>query len=92
MREVEEVFLKKFQMMPSDWIKVSVALRDIITVIPTYRLPVVPELRVKRNLHILAAAELCNAQYIITGDRDLLELGQYKTIPIIKVADSISII
>ena len=89
MGEIEAVLLTKFKVLPSEWMVTSEALRDTLQIVPISFLPAVPELRDGRDLHILAAAELCAADYIISGDKDLLVLGKYKNIPIIKVGDFI---
>ncbi len=88
--ETEEVLIVKFRVFPSEWIMISEALRNALVVIPTPVVPEVPELRSKRDLHILAAAELCAADYIVSGDKDLLALGWYKSIPIIRANDFVS--
>jgi len=92
MQEVEEVLLRKFRVLPPEWIMISEVLRDTLIVIPTSQLPPVPELRDTRDFHILAAAELCGADYIVSGDQDLLILGEYKNIPITKVSDVIELL
>lgn len=91
MAEVEEVLLRKFKVLPPEWVMVSEVLRDTLGVVPTPNLPEVPELRDQRDRHILAAAEFCNADYIISGDNDLLVLGQYENIPIITVNEFIEV-
>ncbi len=89
MQEIEEVLLRKFQVTPAEWMMIAEVLRDTLVVVPTSKVPKVTELRDTRDLHILASAELCSADYIISGDHDLLILGQYKSIPIMKASDFI---
>lgn len=91
-QEIETVLLKKFKVLPAEWIMISEALRDFLTVMPIQELPQVPELWDTRDVHILAAAELCAPDCIVSGDRDLLVLNQYKNIPIIKASDFIQLI
>lgn len=43
----------------------------------------VPELRDPKDLKILAAAVASNAEALITGDSDLLVLGEFQGIPIL---------
>jgi putative PIN family toxin of toxin-antitoxin system len=90
MQETENVLLTKFKVLPSEWITISELLRNTLVVVPTHVVPEVHELRDKRDLHILAAAELCAADYIISGDKDLLALGWHKTIPIIRANDFVN--
>ncbi len=89
MAEIENVLISKFAVSPSEWIIIAGAIRDNLTIIPIPELPSVPELRDQRDLHVLAAAELCTADFIISGDKDLLVLGHYKNVPIITASDFI---
>jgi putative PIN family toxin of toxin-antitoxin system len=41
---------------------------------------------------VLACADVSNAEYIITGDLDLLALRSYRTIPIVSVTDALRIV
>ncbi|MDO8471542.1 MAG: putative toxin-antitoxin system toxin component, PIN family [bacterium] len=87
MDEVEATLMKKFGVLTPEWLVIAEALRDSLTVIPTQKLLSVPKLRDKRDLHILAAATHCLADCIVSGDKDLLVLGEYKNIQIMKVND-----
>lgn len=49
----------------------------------------VPELRDRKDLHVLAAAQAAVADLIITGDKDLLILGSFVGIPIIDPAEAV---
>lgn len=89
MSEVEETLITKFGVSASEWLVIAEALRDSLTIIPASELFLVPKLRDMRDMHILAAATDCAADCIISGDKDLLVLGTYKTIPIMKVGDFI---
>jgi putative PIN family toxin of toxin-antitoxin system len=52
-------------------------------------LSLTPELRDPKDLKILAAAVGAGADAIVTGDKDLLVLGVFKSIPIIDVAEAL---
>lgn len=87
MQEIEDVLLRKFRVTTTEWMLIAEVLRDTLSIVPTTKVLTVSNLRDKRDIHILAAAELCAADYIISGDQDILVLGQYKNIPIIKASD-----
>jgi putative PIN family toxin of toxin-antitoxin system len=87
MEETEEVLQRKFKVSPAEWILISEVLREMLVVVPTPDLPNVSELRDKRDLHVLSAAEQCSADFIVSGDKDLLTLGQYKGVHIITASD-----
>lgn len=89
MGEVEVALVTKFDVSTPEWLVIEEALRDSFTVIPTQKRLSVPKLRDKHDRHILVAATHCQADCIVSGDKDLLVLGKYKTIPIIKVSDFI---
>lgn len=44
-------------------------------------------LRDPKDLYLLALAETIDADYIVTGDADLTDIGQYQLTKIIKLAD-----
>lgn len=48
--------------------------------------------RDKNDMHILAAAAISKSDYIVTGDTDLLALGQIKNIDIVKTQKMLSLI
>ena len=48
-----------------------------------------PELRDSKDLKILAAAVGAHAEAIVTGDNDLLVLGSFQGIPIIRVEEAL---
>jgi uncharacterized protein len=55
------------------------------TVTPAVRLDVIKE--DPPDDRVLECAVSSGADYIVTGDKDLLRLGQYDAIPIVSVAD-----
>ncbi len=83
MQEVESILLRKFKSGPADWQVISLILRESLTIIPTPHPRKVDGLRDIRDSHILEAALLCKADYIVTGDKDLLVLTEYKGIEIL---------
>jgi uncharacterized protein len=50
------------------------------------------ELRDPDDLHILACAVAAEADAIVTGDNDLLALGSFEGIPIIKAAEALKLL
>ena len=51
----------------------------------------IPELRDPKDYHILAAALSANADVLITGDQDLLVLGNFRGILIMKPTDFLNL-
>ena len=51
-----------------------------------------PELRDPDDAHVLACALAARAETIVSGDADLLSLGNYKNIPIVNAAAALRII
>jgi len=49
-------------------------------------IPIPPELRDPKDLMVLAAAVGGGADAIVTGDKDLLALGEFRGIPILDVS------
>lgn len=45
------------------------------------------EIRDPKDLYLLSLAESIEADYIVSGDTDLLELGQHKTTKMLRLAD-----
>jgi len=60
-----------------------------IVISPTVQLAV-PELRDRKDLHVLCAAQVAAVDYIITGDKDLLSLKSFVEIPIVDPAEAVS--
>lgn len=85
--EIEAVLILKFHLLPQELTVITDALRNNLTVVPVMNLPSVSALRDKSDLHILAVADITAVDYIVSGDKDLLILGDYKKIPIINVND-----
>jgi predicted nucleic acid-binding protein len=52
----------------------------------------VPELRDPDDAHVLACALAARAEMIVSGDADLLALGNYKNIPIVNAVAALRII
>ena len=86
--EVEEALLSsKFGVLPEEWETIEEALRDTVAVVTVVVFPVVKSLRDTRDLHILAAAQMCEANIIVSGDNDLLVLREYRSTPIMNPAN-----
>jgi uncharacterized protein len=84
--EIREVLLIKFAWSEGE---VNAALSQLndcsVHVTPTEALDAVPD-DVNDN-RILECAVAAQAEFIVTGDNDLLRLGQFRNIRILKVAD-----
>lgn len=89
--EIKEVLLNKFKLTIEEWTIVMEVLNEVLNIIPVVELPKVSKLRDMRDLHILAVAELCEPDYILSGDLDLLVLESYKDIPILKPSDFLAV-
>ncbi len=89
LREVEGVLVKKFAVEPFEWLAIAESVNDFLSAIPTPDTFLFPELRGNRDLHILAAADVCNASVIVSGDKDLLVLKSYKKTVILSPAESL---
>jgi putative PIN family toxin of toxin-antitoxin system len=90
MREVKEKLCSprgEFAISPEQWSTVNTAIQDNFKVTAVTQLPKVPALRDQEDLHILAAADICHAAVIVSGDKDLLSLKYYKKIPVVTVSD-----
>jgi putative PIN family toxin of toxin-antitoxin system len=88
--EMAEVLSRKFNFPPE---AVEEARRRIQTmartVTPSVRLDVVKE--DPPDDRVLECAVSSGADYIVTGDKDLLRLGRYDAIPIVSVADFLEV-
>jgi uncharacterized protein len=65
---------------------VMMVVRLAVTIVRIERLEI-PELRDPKDGMIIASAVAGNAEFIITGDRDLLVLSQFSGIPILSPTD-----
>lgn len=82
MKELVDVLKKDFQ-TPNDIIEEELNLvNSIATIIDNYEL--LDVVRDEKDNHVLSCAIKINADYIITGDNDLLELKQYENTRILK--------
>lgn len=80
--ELTDKLLNKFELDQTLFDEVQTLLLEKVTIVtPTNKIPQV--CRDKDDNHILQIAEFVKADFIITGDKDLLELNSYNTIPII---------
>jgi putative PIN family toxin of toxin-antitoxin system len=81
--ELEKQLQKKFNLSEKEVKEVSGLIRKV-SLIAEYDYNIIPKVcRDPDDNHILAAAEVLNVDYIITGDNDLLELKKYKGISIV---------
>lgn len=63
--------------------------REVSLVIEPAALSLPASLRDPDDVHVLACAVAVAADAIVTGDRDLLALGQFENIPIIEVKEAL---
>jgi len=79
--ELEDIIFKKFPIFIKDFEKISKLLKKKIRIInPKISINIV---RDKADNRVLEAAVDGKCQYIITGDKDLLDLKKYKQIYIV---------
>ena len=84
--EVRRVLRDKFAWMDEEIITALADLADFTTLVhPTQTLDAVPS--DPDDNRVLKCAVAGNSSYIVTGDNDLLQLGSYEGIRIVKVAD-----
>jgi uncharacterized protein len=77
---------KKIQSLNFTKEQLLIGTREISSIYPITELNV-PELRDPDDNIILATAIASKADFLITGDQDLLTLGKYQQIPIITATD-----
>jgi putative PIN family toxin of toxin-antitoxin system len=87
LKEFEQVFIKKFSAAKSETRDALRLLSEALSsiVIPSQRVEGI--CRDREDDAILACALSAEADYLVTGDADLLELGIFKRIKIIKPRD-----
>ena len=84
--EVEDVLARKFDWPPEDIAEARRRLRQLArTVTPAVQLEVIIDDPPYNR--ILECAVSAGANYIVTGDKDLLRLGRYDSIKILSVSD-----
>ncbi len=64
-------------------------LSEEVTIVSPAPLPLPPELRDPKDLPVLACAVTARAAAIVSGDEDLLSLGFFQGIPIIKAREAL---
>lgn len=82
LREVESVLIKKFPDIP--YRRVRDILRDVLSyshLVITEKLTI-PELRDLKDIAVMACAVSAGADYLVTGDKDLLSLKEFRGIKI----------
>jgi putative PIN family toxin of toxin-antitoxin system len=84
--EVEDVLRRKFGFSPGEMAETTARLKAIArTVTPSVQVHIIKE--DPDDNRILECAVSAGADYIVTGDKDLLRLGRYDAIAIVTVAD-----
>jgi putative PIN family toxin of toxin-antitoxin system len=87
LKELETVLLKKLSATKGETRQVLRILAEAISALVQ---PAQPESRICRDQdddHILACAIAVNADYLVTGDSDLLELREFRGIRIVSPRD-----
>jgi uncharacterized protein len=88
--EMADVLARKFNASPDEIAESRAVIKEAArTVTPTVTLDVVKEDPADNK--ILECAVTAGSEYIVTGDKDLLRLGQYDAIRIINVSDFLEI-
>lgn len=85
--ETEEVLRKKFKLLPSEISSVCALLKEAASEILHKIDPVSPIYRDPDDDKVLACASEANADYIVTGDEDLLVIKQYSRTVIVTPRD-----
>ncbi len=64
-------------------------VRAVARLVPTISIPAPAGLRDPDDVHVLACAVAAEADATVTGDNDLLTLGSFEGIPIIRAAEAL---
>lgn len=64
-------------------------LAEEVTIVSPALLPLPPELRDPKDLPVLACAVAARADAIVSGDKDLLTLGSFQSIPIMNAVEAL---
>jgi uncharacterized protein len=84
--EIQRVLRMKFLWQEAQLDALSIRLEKFTRrVHPTFTLDVVPA--DPDDNRVLECAIAASSQFIVSGDNDLLQLGQYRSIQIVRVAD-----
>jgi putative PIN family toxin of toxin-antitoxin system len=87
LRELETVLLKKISATKGETRQVLRILAEAISALVQPAQPVSGICRDQDDDHILACAIAVNADYLVTGDSDLLELREFRGIRIVSPRD-----
>lgn len=88
--EFEDVVFKKFPLLAKRFEKINKQLKKAIKIVrPTISLNAV---RDKTDNHVLEAAVEGKCNYVVTGDKDLLNLGSYGKIKIVTATEFLSLL
>ena len=87
MAELETVLLRKFSLSTSEVSEVLSIVTEASKEILQEIAPVEPVSRDPDDDKILACAQASGADYLVTGDEDLLVIGQYGTTRIVRPRD-----
>lgn len=83
--EVIETFRRKFRYPLVRLHEIEQFLRDVFIMLTIHRTPILS--RDSKDNHILAICYEVDLKYIVSGDKDLLVLEQYKGVLIVSVAE-----
>jgi hypothetical protein len=82
-------FLARLRLLGLTPTMLADGLRKYVVWTSESRIPLPPELRDPKDLHVLAAAVGARADAIVTGDEDLISLKSFQDIPIIKAREAL---
>jgi uncharacterized protein len=89
--EVQRILTVKFSWSAEELQRETVRISRITTLVhPTQTLDAVPD--DPDDNRVLECAVAANSRYIVTGDNDLLRLGSYGGIRIVRVADFLKLL
>ena len=86
-REFEQILRRKFLLSQSEISQVRKVLAEATKEVCRKVNPITPVCRDPDDDKILACAQQVHADYIVTGDQDLLVLKRYAAIPIVTPRD-----
>ena len=80
-------YLRNFAGAPYKWLRTFRNSLEKLCLFVEPKTLDIPELRDQKDVHIIASASEGQCDFIITGDKDLLELEKYKKLQIVSPAD-----
>lgn len=80
-------YLRNFGGAPYKWLRAFRSSLEKLSLVVEPVALAVPSLRDSKDIHVLGAARAGNCDFLITGDKDLLELKNHKEMKILTPAE-----